>query len=97
MVLHVHTDASYLSEPKAQIILGVHNVLSSISEYPVKQPKNPMNNGPLHTKFQVLSRVIKSAVEAKPGVFLHNGKTTIPLCTTIEELGHQQHPTPINT
>ena len=54
-----------------------------------------MNNGPLHTKFQVLRHVVESAAEADIGAFFYNRQTTIPRRTTIKYLGHEQFPTPI--
>ena len=56
-----------------------------------------MKNVPLHTKCQVIRHVMASFIEAKIGVLLHNGKTTIPLHNTLDEIRHQQPPTPIKT
>ena len=47
---------------------------SSISEDPSKQPKNPMNNDSLHTKFQVLRRVVASTAGAELEGLFHYGK-----------------------
>ena len=84
MVLDVHSDASYLSEPKSRISVGGNYYLSSISEYPYKKPKNPMNNGPLHTKFRVLCNVVESAAEVELGVIFYNEQSTITICTTLK-------------
>ena len=54
-----------------------------------------MNNGQLHTKYQVLRLVVASAEEAELGALLHNGQTFIPLRTTLKNLVHQQTPAPI--
>ena len=54
-----------------------------------------MNNGPLRTKFRVICHVVASYAESKLGALFHHGQTTIPLCTTLEDLGHKQPPTPI--
>ena len=64
---------------------------------PSKQPKHTMKNVPLHTKCQVLCHVIASATEAELGALFRNGQTTTPLRTTLEDLGQQQPPTPIET
>ena len=56
-----------------------------------------MNNGPLHTKFRVLRHVISSAAAAKLGALFNNIQTTIPMHTSIKELGHQQLTTTIDT
>ena len=62
---------------------------------PSKHSKNPMNNGPLHTNLQMLLHVVASAAEAKLGALFHNGQTTLLLSTTLKDISHKQHPTPI--
>ena len=76
---------------------GTSHFLSSISADSSKQPKNPINNGPLHTKFLVLRHIVASGAEAKLGALFCNGQTTIPLRSTLEEIRHKQPPTPIET
>ena len=95
MVLHVHSDPSYLGEQKLRIRVCGRLFLISRLVYPSKQPKNTMKNDPLHTKCRVLSHDVASSAEAELGSLLHNGKTTIPLRTTLGEIVHQQPPTPI--
>ena len=97
MVLHVNSDASYLNEPKSRGRVGGCSVLISISEDSSKQPKNKMDNGTVNIKCRVLRHVVVSSAEAELGALFHNGQTTIPLCTTLVELVHQQPPTPIET
>ena len=84
MVLNVHRNASYLSEQKSQSRVGGHYFLSSRSADPYKKNKNTMNNVPLYTECRVLHHVVASSAEAKFGAIFHNGKTTIPLNTTLE-------------
>ena len=93
IVLHVHSDAYYLSEPKAWIIVYGNSFLRSKSADPSKKTKNPTNNGQLHTKYEVLLYPVASSEEAKLGALFHNEQTTILLRTTLEDLGHQQPPT----
>ena len=50
---------------KAEWVVIIYFI--SILENPSKQPKKPMNNGQLHTKYQVLRLVVASAEEAEPG------------------------------
>ena len=95
MVLRVHSAASYISEPKSRSRGGGHYFLSSILADSSKQTKNPMNNSPLHTKCGRLIHSVASATEYELGYLFHNVKITIPLSTTLEELGHQQPKTPI--
>ena len=59
--------------------------------------KGPTMNGAILVACTTMREVISSAVEAKLGAFLHNGKAVAPICTTLEELGHTQPPTPLQT
>ena len=74
MVLHVHSDPSYLGEQKLRIRVCGRLFLISRLVYPSKQPKNTMNNDPLHTKCRVLSHDVASSAEAELGLLFHNGK-----------------------
>ena len=56
-----------------------------------------MKNGPLNPIFRVLRHTVSSAAEAELVVLFHHVQTMIPLRTTLEELGHQQPPTPLET
>ena len=46
---------------------------------------------------EALRNVVLSAAEAKTGRVFHNAQTVIPICHMLEELGHDQPPTPIKT
>ena len=59
---------------------------NSISAETSKQPKTSMNNGPLHTKFQVKFRVVAKDAEAKIGDLYNNGQNKILLRTTLKKL-----------
>ena len=97
MVLHVHSDASYLSAPNARSRVGGHYYLSSRPIDPTKPPLNPPHNGPLHTECKTMRNVMASAAEAELGGLFHNGQVTIPIPQALIELGHAQPPTPIQT
>ena len=56
-----------------------------------------MNNCPLHTEFQVIHNVVASDSEAGLELLFHNVQTTIPLLTTLKDIGHQQPLTPKET
>ena len=98
MTLHIHSDASYLSEPKARSRAGGHFFLSRQPLDPTAAPVNqPPQNGPIHTTCHILRNVMPSAAEAETGALFVNGQEAIPLRTTLEELGHAQPPTPLQT
>ena len=46
---------------------------------------------------QIIKNVMSSSVEAELGALFINSRQTIPAQKTVEELGHQQSPTPIQT
>jgi hypothetical protein len=90
MVLAIHSDASYLSEPRARSRAGGHFFLSENDQV-------PRDNGSVHTVAKIIKAVMSSAAEAELGGLFINAKTAVPIRTTLEELGHKQPPTPIQT
>ena len=96
MVLHLHSDASYLSDPGACSRVGGHYLLSKNSTEPTKPPlmDSPLN-GPIHTVSKILHNVMESATESEIGATFHNGQEAVPIRTTLQELGHPQPQTPI--
>jgi hypothetical protein len=98
MTLYLHSDASYLSEPKARSRAGGHFFLSDKPVDPTTAPlRQPPLNGAIHTTCQILCNIMASAAEAEVAGLFINGQEAIPICTTLEELGHPQPPTPIQS
>jgi hypothetical protein len=99
MTLYVHhSDASYLSEPKARSRAGGHFYLSNKPADPASAPsQQPPNNGPLHTTSHILRNVMASAAESEVGALFVNSQEAIPIRYALEELSHPQPPTPIQT
>jgi hypothetical protein len=98
MVLHVHSDASYLSAPEARSRTGGHHFLSSRPTDPTKAHSwQPINNGSIHAKCSVLHNVMASAAEAEIGALYINSQTADVFRTTLIEIGHPQPPTPVQT
>jgi hypothetical protein len=96
MILWIHSDASYLSEPKARSRVGGHFFLSDMpTSNPEKQ--KPPNNGAVHTVSNILKNVMSSATEAEFAGLFHNAKDGAMLRTTLTEMGHPQPATPIQT
>eukprot|EP00957_Ditylum_brightwellii_P203945 15336885-Ditylum_brightwellii.AAC.1 len=98
MVLHIHSDASYLSAPQAQSRTNGHFFLS-------KRPPNTSKpgatttllNGAVHSVCELLCNIMALAAEAEVGVLYTNAWKGEELCTALEEMGHPQPPTPIMT
>jgi hypothetical protein len=96
MILHIHSDASYLSEGKARSRAGGHYFLSRLSASPNEPPNSPPPlNGPLFTISRIMRNVMGSAAEAEIGATYINGTEAVPIRTTLAELGHPQPPTPM--
>jgi hypothetical protein len=56
-----------------------------------------MQKATVHTVAKIIKAVMSSAAEAELGGLFINAKTAVPIWTTLEELGHKQPPTPIQT
>jgi hypothetical protein len=90
MVLALHSGASYLSEPKACSHAGGHMFMSANGDIPT-------NNGANLNILQIIRAVMSSAAEAELGTLFTNAKTAVLMRHTLEELGHTQPRTPIQT
>ena len=88
MVLAIHSDASYLSEPKARSRAGGHFFMSSDRQM-------PPNNGPVLTLCQIMCTVMFSTCEAEIGAMYMNAREAVLARKTLEELGHPQPRTPM--
>jgi hypothetical protein len=94
MILNVHSDAIYLSAPKAQSCAGGYFFLGSIPHDgdPTKL------NGSIHVTCTILKLVAASAAEAKLGaLFLNAQEAKVKVFQLVlVELGHLQPSTPIH-
>ena len=96
MVLHIHSDASYISAPKSQSRASGHYLLSDRFNLPQQPPATMTRlNGPIHTFSKIMRYVMASAAEAEIGATFINVQESIHIRSTLEELGHPQPPTPI--
>ena len=92
MILNVHSDASYLSAPKARSRAGGYYFLGSLP----KDNEPIVLNGAFYVLCTILKLVAASAAEAELGALFLNAKQAKIIRTTLEELGHPQPPTPIH-
>eukprot|EP00957_Ditylum_brightwellii_P071752 5454396-Ditylum_brightwellii.AAC.1 len=98
MVLHIHSDASYMSAAEACSQAGGHFYLSVASADPNKQPAMPPPpNGLVHIVCKVIRNVMSSAAEAEIGVLYVNTCKGEELRLALKEIGHPQPPTPVMT
>jgi hypothetical protein len=92
MILKVHSDASYLSAPKARSQAGGYFFLGSL-------PYNgdPIRlNGAIHITCTILKLVAASAAEAELGALFLNAQEAKTMRLILIELDHPQPPTPIH-
>jgi hypothetical protein len=84
MILALHTNASYLSEQAGKSRASGHFYLTNNSS------KN-FNNNAILTISSIIKHVVSSASEAELAALYYGYKLVIPLCKTLEEMGHPQH------
>jgi hypothetical protein len=91
MILHIHSDASYLSVSNARSRLGGLFFLGN------KPPDQDTLNGSILNVTSVIKNVVASAAESEVGACFHNAQSGAPLRVTPTELGHTQLPMPLRT
>ena len=98
MILHIDSDASYLSKQWERSRTGRSYYLSYLPTDPEKDSNlPPPSNGPTHTECRILKHVVASAAEAEAGGLFHSSQTSVPLHITLNELGFTQPTTQIKT
>jgi len=90
MILAVHSDAGYANEKKSRSRAGGHFFLSNDDKF-------PPNNGAILTVATIIKAVMSSAAEAELGALFINAKEAVYLRQILEEMGHPQPRTPIQT
>jgi hypothetical protein len=91
MILHIHSDASYLSVSNARSRLGG---LFFLGNTPPDQYKP---NGSILNVAAVIKNVVASAAELEVGACFHKAQSGAPLRVTLTEMGHTQPPTRLRT
>ncbi len=72
MKIAIHSNASYLSEPKARSRAGGHMFMAGTEEIPI-------NNGAVLNILQIIKAVMSSAAEAKLGALFINAKMAMSI------------------
>jgi hypothetical protein len=91
MILHIHSDASYLSVSNARSRLGGLFFCGD------KYPQEDNLNGSILNVASVIKNVVASAAESEVGACFQNAQSGAPFRVTLAELGHIQAPTPLCT
>jgi len=90
MKLAVHSDASYLSEPRTHSRAGGHFFLSN-------EATIPANNGALLNIAQIIKHVMTSATEAELAALYIMAREMVYIRIVLTEMGHKQPSTPLQT
>jgi hypothetical protein len=93
MQLKIHSDASYLSEPKDKSRLGGYFYIGKKT----KSSTKPLTNGPLLCRTTALKHVVSSVAEAEFGAVFVNAKEGTVTRTTLSEMGPKQYATELKT
>ena len=88
MILNIHSDASYLSEPKARSRAGGHWFMANEEE-------NAENNGAVLNIAKIICNVVTSAASAEIGALFINTRQAILARRLLGEMGHKQPPLPL--
>jgi hypothetical protein len=89
MMLHVESDASYLSETKGRSrAAGIHFLTQRPATTGNIINVSPPPNGALYVHCHILTEVLSSAAEAELAALFHNGKEACAIRTLLQELGH---------
>ena len=87
MILALHSDASYLSEPKAQ----------SRAVFSSNDTSIPPNNGAVLNIAHIIRLLVLSTTEAELAAIFIMARKAIYIPIILEEMEHKQPPTPVQT
>ena len=96
MVLHVESDAEYLTMSKARICCAVPFYLRDWPSPSLIKP-NPERNGTIHTECKIIHNIVSSADEAETCGTFNKVKKYIYMKTSLITLDHKQLVTPLKT
>jgi hypothetical protein len=91
MILHIHSDASYLS------VSNAHSLLGGLFFCGDKSLQETNMNGSILNAASVIKNIVASAAESEVGACFQNAQSGAPLRVTLAELGHIQPPTHLRT
>ena len=83
MMLALHSDASYLSDPESKSRAAGHFFLG-------KKNNESFNNGAIMKLSKIIKHVMSSASEAETAAIFYNFNAALPLRVSLEEMLHEQ-------
>jgi hypothetical protein len=90
-MLHIHSDASYLS------VSNEGSRLRGLIFLGIKSPEQDTLNGSFLNADAIIKNVVASAAESEVGACFHNAHSDAPLRVTLTEMGHTQPLAPLRT
>ena len=96
MVLHVDSDATYLTMPEARSCYADRFYLSDWTSLSPIKP-NQERNAPIHTECKTIRNIVSSTTEVETYGIFNNGKTAIGMRQELITLDHKQPSTPLKT
>jgi hypothetical protein len=96
MQLHIHSDASFDSEPKSKSRAGGFFTLGEPDFQGTELPaKHSSINGPIATLSRIIRKTAKSAAEAEYAALYYNMDRADSITQSLVDLGFKQQPTHI--
>ena len=96
MILHIDSDATYLSLPHTRGQAVGHYFLSNKFTNPPLPPTTPPRpNGYIYILCKRTRNFLASATESEHATLFHNGQEAAVIRTILLEMKHPQPPTPI--
>ena len=98
MILHIHSDASFLSEPGAKSRAGGYHYLITALVDPKKSPhKQQPPNGPIHVECTTMRNVLANVMKAELGALFVNCQRGVATRMAFMDVSHAQPPNPAVT
>ena len=95
MILHIYSDASYVSETKSCSRVNGLFTLTSRAANTTKPPiATPTPNGAINTISNIMRNVMSSATKSEAGGLFQNSKDGVMIRITLAKMGHPQLATP---
>jgi hypothetical protein len=89
LILHIHSDASYLS------VLNTRSRIGGLFFLGNESPEQDTLSRSILNVAAVIKNVVASAVDSEVGACFHNAQSGAPLRVTLTKLGRTQPPTPL--
>eukprot|EP00957_Ditylum_brightwellii_P065391 4960628-Ditylum_brightwellii.AAC.1 len=98
MVLHIHSDTSFMPKTKVHSHAGGYYFLSEYHNNPTNATEDEiLLNGPIHSVYKIIHNTMVSTAEVEVGALFINTRKGDKMRVALEEMGHPQLATPNST